>query len=171
MAWALRYSITSGTRCWCHLGIATVQHNFRRTPLVPSREENISSLGTAVQHNFRRTLLVPSREENIKRISIAWAPRYSRARNQAKIPEGVKSFTMKPTRQGSNDGEQAYSYFSIFTVCFRLGWPEWNGIVHMGMALWPATGTDTLTPRKKQVDAAHWYIPTYHYAYSIPYGY
>ena len=48
-----------------------VQHNFRRTLLVPSREENINSLGTPVQHNFRRTLLVPSREENMKRISIA----------------------------------------------------------------------------------------------------
>ena len=46
-----------------NLGVA-VQHNFRRTLLVPSRE-NISSLGDAVQHNFRRTLLVSSREENI----------------------------------------------------------------------------------------------------------
>ena len=42
-----------------------VQHNFRRKLLVPSREENINSRGTAVQHNFRRTLLVPSSEENI----------------------------------------------------------------------------------------------------------
>ena len=46
---------------------AAVQHNFRRTLLLPSREENINILGAAVQHNFRRTLLVPSREENIKR--------------------------------------------------------------------------------------------------------
>ena len=51
-----------------------VQHNFRRTQLPPSTEENISRLqGTAVQHNFRRTLLVPSREENIR----IWALRYS----------------------------------------------------------------------------------------------
>ena len=42
-----------------------VQHKFRRTLLVPSREENMSSQGAAVQHNFRRTLLLPSREENI----------------------------------------------------------------------------------------------------------
>ena len=44
-----------------------VQHNFRHTLLLSSREENISSLGAAVQHNFRRTLLVPSREENAYR--------------------------------------------------------------------------------------------------------
>ena len=50
---------------------AAVQHNFRRTLLVPSREENISSLGAAVQHNFRRTLLVPSREENISSLGAA----------------------------------------------------------------------------------------------------
>ena len=90
IAWALRYSKTLGARCYCHLG---------------SRGENINSLSAAVHHNFRRTVMVPSREENIKRISIAWAPRYSQARNQAKIPEGTKSFTMKSTRQGSNDGE------------------------------------------------------------------
>ena len=71
------------------LGTA-VQHNFRRTLLLPSREENINSLGTAVQHNFRRTLLVSSREENIKRMLIAWAPRYSQARSQAKNPIGCK---------------------------------------------------------------------------------
>ena len=88
---------------------AAVQHNFRRTLLVvPSREKNINSLDVAVEHNFRRTLLVPSREENIKRISIAWAPWYSQARSQAKTPEGAKSFTMKSTRQGSNDGELIY---------------------------------------------------------------
>ena len=53
---------------------AAEQYNFRRTLLVPSREENIiNSLGAAVRHNFRRTLLVPSGEDNIKRISIAWA--------------------------------------------------------------------------------------------------
>ena len=50
---------------------AWVQHNFRRTLLVPSRVENISSLGAAVQHNFRRTLLVPSREENISSLGAA----------------------------------------------------------------------------------------------------
>ena len=50
-------------------------------------------------------MLVSSREENIKRISIAWAPRYNQVRSQAKIPEGAKLFTMKSTRQGSNDGE------------------------------------------------------------------
>ena len=44
---------------------AAGQRNFRRTLLVPSREENINSLGAAGQRNFRRTLLVPSREENI----------------------------------------------------------------------------------------------------------
>ena len=87
---------------------AAVQLNFRRTLLVPSREENISSLGAAVQHNFRHTLLVPSREENIERILIAWAPRY----RQAKIPEGAKLFTMKYTRQGSNDGELLYSKYT-----------------------------------------------------------
>ena len=87
---------------------ATVQHNFRRTLLLPSREENIKSLGAAVQHNFRDTLLLPSREENIKRISIAWATRYS----QAKIPEGAKSFTLKSTRQGSNDGELLYPKYT-----------------------------------------------------------
>ena len=27
------------------------------------------------------------------------------ARNQIKIPEGAKSFTLKSTRQGNNDGE------------------------------------------------------------------
>ena len=42
-----------------------VQHNFRPTVLVPSREENISSISAAVQHNFRRTQLLPSRDENI----------------------------------------------------------------------------------------------------------
>ena len=52
---------------------AAVQHNFRRTLLVPSREGNISSLGAPVQHNFRRTLLLPYREE----ISIACALLYS----------------------------------------------------------------------------------------------
>ena len=46
-----------------------------------------------------------SREANIKRISIAWASRYSQARSQAKIREGAKSFTIKSTRQSSNDGE------------------------------------------------------------------
>ena len=48
-----------------------VQHNFRRTQLPPSTEENIRSLGTAVQHNFRRTLLVPSREESISSLGTA----------------------------------------------------------------------------------------------------
>ena len=91
---------------------AAVQHNFRRTLLVPSKEENISSLGAAVQHNFRRTLLVPSRGKNIKRISIAWAPRYSQARSQVKIPEGAKSFRMKSTRQGSNDDELLYPKYT-----------------------------------------------------------
>ena len=47
---------------------------------MPSREENISSLGAAVQHNFRRTLLVPSREENISSLGAAvqhnLAPKY-----------------------------------------------------------------------------------------------
>ena len=84
------YRITSGACYYCHLGrkieiawaLRYLKHIFRSTLLVPSREENISSLGAAVQHNFRRTLLVPSREENIKRISIAWTSRYS----QAKIP-------------------------------------------------------------------------------------
>ena len=71
------------------LGTA-VQHNFRRTLLVPSREQNINSLGAAIQHDFRRKLLVPSREENIKRLTIAWAPQCIQARSQAKIPEGGK---------------------------------------------------------------------------------
>ena len=44
-------------RAWVGL-----QHYFRRTLLVPSREENISTLGAAEQHNFRRALLLPSRE-------------------------------------------------------------------------------------------------------------
>ena len=48
-----------------------VQNNFRRTLLVPSREDNINSLGAAVQHNFRRMLLVPSREENIGSLGAA----------------------------------------------------------------------------------------------------
>ena len=93
------------------LGTA-VQHNFRRTLLVPSREDNISSLGVRYSiasgarcwcHLGRRicissldaagTLLIPSREENIKRISIAWEPRYSQAHSQAKIPEVAKSCT------------------------------------------------------------------------------
>ena len=88
MAWALRYSITSGARNYCHLGRkvsisnlgSAVQHNFRRTLLVPSREENISSLSTSVQHNFRRTLLVSFREENISSLGAAvqhnLAPKY-----------------------------------------------------------------------------------------------
>ena len=67
------YSITSGTRYYCHLGrrisIAWAMRcsitSGVHTLLVPSREENISSLGAAVQHDFRRTLLLPSREENI----------------------------------------------------------------------------------------------------------
>ena len=42
-----------------------VQHNFRRTQLLSSREDNISSLDAAVQHNFRRTQLLPSGDENI----------------------------------------------------------------------------------------------------------
>ena len=50
---------------------AWVHHSFRRTQLLPSREETTSSLGTAVQHNFRRTLLVPSREENISSLDAA----------------------------------------------------------------------------------------------------
>ena len=50
---------------------AAVQHNFRRTLLLPSREENINSLGAAVQHNFRRTLLVPSRDESINSLGVA----------------------------------------------------------------------------------------------------
>ena len=29
-----------------------VQHNFRCTQLLPSREESISNLGTAIQHNL-----------------------------------------------------------------------------------------------------------------------
>ena len=93
---------------------AAVQHNFRRTQLLPFREDNINSLAAAVQHNFRRTLLVPSMEENIKRISIAWAraPRYSQARSQAKIPEGAKSLTLKSTRQGSNDSELLYPKYT-----------------------------------------------------------
>ena len=70
------YSITSGARYYCHLGRRIClnnlgvagQHNFRRTLLVPPREENINSLGAAVQHNFRRTLLMPSREKNISRL-------------------------------------------------------------------------------------------------------
>ena len=49
---------------------AAAQHNYRRAPLVPSRE-NISSMGTAVQHNFRRTPLVPSRKENINSLGAA----------------------------------------------------------------------------------------------------
>ena len=44
---------------------AWVYHNLRRTLLLPSREENISSLGAAVQHNVRRALLLPSRKEKI----------------------------------------------------------------------------------------------------------
>ena len=50
---------------------ATVQHNFRRMLLMPSREENIGSLAAAVQHNFRRTQLLPSREENISSLDTA----------------------------------------------------------------------------------------------------
>ena len=50
---------------------AWVQHNFRRTQLSPSADENIKSLGTAVQHNVRRTLLVPSREKNISSLGAA----------------------------------------------------------------------------------------------------
>ena len=38
------------------------------TLLVPSMEENISSLGAAVQHDFRRALLLTSREENINNL-------------------------------------------------------------------------------------------------------
>ena len=71
------YSITSGARSYRHLrrkigsqGTA-VQHNFRRTLLVPSREENISNLGAAVQHNFRRTQLLPSREKSISSLGTA----------------------------------------------------------------------------------------------------
>ena len=56
--------VSSGEENISSLGTA-VQHNFRRTLLVPSRKENKSSLGTAIQHNFRRRLLVASREENI----------------------------------------------------------------------------------------------------------
>ena len=109
----LRYSITSGALLLSSRGQnvnslgAAVQYNFRRVLLLPSRERNII-LGNAVQHNFRRTLLVPSREENIKRISIAWASRYS----QAKILEGAKSFTMKSTRQGSNNRKLLYPKYT-----------------------------------------------------------
>ena len=48
------YRITLDARYYCHL----------------CREKNINSLGAAIQHKFRRTLLVPSREENIK--SLVW---------------------------------------------------------------------------------------------------
>ena len=58
---------------------AAVQHNFRRTLLVPSRK-NINSLGAAVQHNFRRTLLVPSREENVSSLGAAVQHNYAGAR-------------------------------------------------------------------------------------------
>ena len=57
---------------------AAVQHNFRRTQLPPSTEENISSLRTAVQHNFRRTLLVPSREEYISSLGTAEQHKFRR---------------------------------------------------------------------------------------------
>ena len=69
-----------------------VQHNFRRTLLVPSSEENISSLGVAVQHYFRRTLLVPFREENIRSLGVAvqhnLAPKYVH-RVSREAPEGA----------------------------------------------------------------------------------
>ena len=71
------------------LGTA-VQHNFRRTLLVPSGEENISSLGAAVQHNFRRTLLLPSREENISSLSTAVQHNFRRT---LLVPSGEPSGT------------------------------------------------------------------------------
>ena len=55
-----------------------VQHNFRRTLLVPHREESISSLGAAVQHNFRCTLLLPSKEESIRSLGTAVQYNFSR---------------------------------------------------------------------------------------------
>ena len=78
IAWALRYSITRRTLLVPSreeniksLG-AAVQHDFRRALLLPStREENVNSLVAAVQHNFRRTLLVPSREDNINSLGAA----------------------------------------------------------------------------------------------------
>ena len=127
------YRITWGMRCYDYilpygeenincLGAAVLQHNFGRTLLVPSREENIYSTGAAVQHNFRRTLLVPSRDENINSLSAAVQYNFRRtplllpsreeninslgaAVQPAKIPEGAKSFTMKSSGKGSNDGE------------------------------------------------------------------
>ena len=53
-----------------------VQHNFRRTQLRPSREKNISSLGTAIQYNLRRTQLLPSMYVG-RKTEVAWALRYS----------------------------------------------------------------------------------------------
>ena len=104
---------------------AAVQHNFRRALLLPSRKDNISNQGGAVQHNFRHTLLVPFREKNI--IEYQLRGRRGTARpntaSRAKIPKGAKSFTMKSTRQGSNDGELLYpNYTGCKAKRQRLQW-------------------------------------------------
>ena len=71
VAWALRYSVTSGAHCQYHLGwrisiALALQYSITSGAryYCHLRKENINSLGAAVQHNFRRPLLLPSRDEN-----------------------------------------------------------------------------------------------------------
>ena len=100
-AWALRHSITSGARCWCHLG--------RKISIAWALRYSITSGARCWCHLGSN---IP-----IKRISIAWAQdqqpdRCSQAGSQAKIPLYAKSFSMKSTRQGSNDGELLYPKYT-----------------------------------------------------------
>ena len=77
IAGAIDGAIAPNAPAWLR---AWVQHNFRRALLLPSREENINSLGAAIRHNFRRTLLLPSREEIINSLGAAvWGGGYSYA--------------------------------------------------------------------------------------------
>ena len=70
---------------------AWVQHNFRRALLLPSREENVNSLGAAVQHNFRRALLLPSREENVNSLGAAVQHNFKRALLLPSRKENIRS--------------------------------------------------------------------------------
>ena len=102
---------------------AWIQHNFRRTQLLPSREESINSQGTAVQHNFRRTLLVPSREENISSLGAAiqhnLSPKYIH-RVPIEVPEDANC---NGTRRGSiaHAWLRAWEYNIFVLVCFMRG--------------------------------------------------
>ena len=90
-----------------------VQHNFRRTQLPPSRDENISSLSTAVQHNFRRMLLVPSREENISSLSTAVQHNFRRT---LLVPSSEESIRRELSYPWLNDNDVTVDVMLMFYI-------------------------------------------------------